>query len=253
VLQPGEGALAGKAPKLSAEATEAIRTLQRALDESSVNLDNLTPAALQKAIRSLGQPVERKLLNLLDRGGAVALSEVQNDVTAALARIVRGPVARSLPDGLKELAAETLAHVEARQALNALAVADGQLLLQVALRGPGGWELADILVEEEGRREGDDGSDKALHLTLQLHPDALGPLRALVRLRREEVACSLVCSNPEVAEFIGDRLPEFQTGLAKQGFQVRSLQAVAVSSPAEAFGPLRPSRLRPRSLLDALL
>ena len=214
-----------------------------------MDLRALTPETLRKAILSVEQPVEHALLELPD-GALAPGSTVENDLRTALARTVRSPLADPLPDGLRELAAGALSQVEARQALNALALAQGQLLFEVALRLPGGWAQAEILVEEDGGGQGDDETGGAIHLTLQLRPDGLGPLRVLVRLAGDEVSCYLVCSDPEAAGFVGDRLPELSSSLASQGLRVAALQALA--APKSSFSPLGPSRLALDPLLDAL-
>lgn len=250
------GVLVGEArrlPPASPEAGRLIQGLQKALAVSSVDLRTLTPEALRKAIVSLGQPVEHTLLELLDGQGAASGSEIETDLKTALARTVQSPLTDSLPDELKQLAAQAWGRVEAGQALNVLAMAHGQLLFQVAVHGFGEWDLADILVEEDGKRQGDEKNEGVSHLTLQLQPDALGPLRVLVRLKGDEVSCYLACSGPGVAEFVGERLPELRSGLVNQGLQVLALQALVVPNTPEAFGPLKPSRLLTQPLLDALV
>jgi len=243
---------AGEAVRLQPEAGRILRGLQRALAEASVDLGRLTSEALRSAIRSLAQPVERSLLELGDGRAAPGGSGVEADLRTALARILGDPGADVLPDNLKELAGQALARVEARQALNVLAMAHGQLLLEVAVRGPRGWEPAAILVEDEESAGRGEAHERVTHLTLQLQPDALGALRVVVRLKGDEVSCYLACSDPHVAEFAGARLAELRSGLTSRGLRVGAVQALALPG-AEAVGPLRPSRLLAWPLLDALL
>jgi hypothetical protein len=233
------------------ETARLLHGLSKALDESSVDLLNVTPDAIRKALHSVAEPVERKLVHLLDPQSGRAASEIGADLKTALTRLVQSPLADSVPEELKHVAAQTLGQVEARQALNVLAMAHGQLLFEVALRGAEGWDAVEVLVEEDGGG-GEDGSQaSATQVTLQLSPDALGPLRVLARISGDEVSCYLASGESAVAEFVTARLDALRSGLERQGLQVKALQAVVVPNTPEAFGRLKPSRLLARPLLDA--
>ncbi|HLC42103.1 MAG TPA: flagellar hook-length control protein FliK [Methylomirabilota bacterium] len=253
-LLPDADPLSGRVAQLLAakpEMAELIDGLSKALAESTVDPRSVTPEAIRKAIHSVADPVERKLLQLLDPQSARAGSAIGTDLKVALTRLLQSSVADSLSEELRQVAAQTLGQVEARQGLNVLAMAHGQLLFEVALHGQEGWDAVEILVEEDGGG-GEDGSESpATQVTLQLRPDALGPLRVLARISGDEVSCYLASSESAVAEFVTARLDELRSGLEQHGLQVKALQAVVVPDTPEAFGPLKPSRLLARPLLDA--
>ena len=253
-LLPGAAPLRDQIARLLAlppGTAELFERLSKALAESSVDLPSVTPEAVRKALHTVHEPVERKIVRLLGPQSAQAGPSIGADLKTALTRLLQSPLADSLPEELKHVAAEVLGQVEARQALNVLAMAHGQLVFEVALRGPAGWDAVEILVEEDGGG-GEDGSEApATQVTLQLRPDALGPLRVLARISGDEVSCYLASSESAVAEFVTTRLDELRSGLTRQGLQVKALQAVVVPNTPEAFGPLKPSRLLTRPLLDA--
>lgn len=110
--------------------------------------------------------------------------------------------------------------------------------------GPDGFATVQVIGDQQGgRRGGGERKPGSCHVTVGVEFSGLGPVRADLAVRDDQVALRLVVARPDVAQELRFRAKELESSLALEGRRV--LLAIADGSEAEARVDARRVGLKP--------
>ena len=109
--------------------------------------------------------------------------------------------------------------------------------------GPDGFATVQVVGDQKGRRGGGERKPESCHVTVGVEFSGLGPVRADLAVRDDQVALRLVVARPDVAQEIRFRAKELESALALEGRHV--LLAIADGTEAEARVDARQVGLKP--------
>lgn len=109
--------------------------------------------------------------------------------------------------------------------------------------GPDGFATVQVVGDEQGGRGGGERKPESCHVTVGVEFSGLGPVRADLAVRGDQVALRLVVARPDVAQEIRFRAKELESALALEGRRV--LLAIADGTEAEARVDARQVGLKP--------
>ena len=111
--------------------------------------------------------------------------------------------------------------------------------------GPDGFATVQVIGDQQGERGGGGGerTPGSCHVTVGVEFSGLGPVRADLAVRDDQVALRMVVARPEVAQELRFRAKELESSLALEGRRV--LLAIADGSEEEARVDARRVGLKP--------
>jgi len=191
------------------------------------------PDAVRRALES--EPAAPRALSARSSGASELGRDLKAELLGTLRALSAGPA--------REAVARTLAGVESEQLLNlARKEFDQAGHLSFPVPDGEGWASAHLFHWRSGsggdgagggEHEGEGGDEGEMErLTLVLELERLGPLRADLGLRRDELALRLAVERPQTAERLRAALPELSERLALGGRPARV--SVVVVPPEEA-------------------
>jgi len=238
-------------------------------DEAFQGSDDAVASVLREVIAEHGTPVETKLARLLLREGSVGEPRLEQDLRAALGRVIddtmtASAVARQIPslqalaDGLArvaDLGSQIQAQIEFGQLANAAPRADaGQppyLVFQIPIGQRGTSESVEIRIRQEASGAARVDPENT-HLIFNFDLADLGPLRVGLMVHRQLISCQISAGSPDIRDMLGDRTTELRAGLAGLGYAVDPVRCDLLGSPpGQAHPKVSEPPPGPVSRLDA--
>jgi hypothetical protein len=255
VIVPG---LASGDDAVPAMVAGALREAQDDLAQLLPDPLNLSAESLRRGIEGSGVGYEGRLAELATRGadGAALAAAARHDLKGILLRL-----GRRLGGGGRRRAARLAARIEAavsaleaRQALNAASLREGEIQVTLPLLQGNTPTFVHLSIQRDPADAGPEGGpgDRGYRVLMLLEFEDLGSTRVDVRMQRGQVGGRILVREAEASAFLGERVSELSARLAAVAGVPGHVGCAAAPEPgADAvFVPPRPLGLDGLAPLD---